>query len=251
MTAIDEPQTDHAGDGVDRIYRDPSTPVTDFRFDARVADVFPDMISRSVPGYALLLDVAAHLSATALQPGDRIYDLGCSLGAGSAALLAALPDRFDCSVIAVDAAPAMLDRARRTLTDPRVRFVEADITRLALKPARLVTLHYVLQFVARDARTPLLTRIHEALLPGGSAVVSEKIRYDDPAAQARYDEAHLAFKRANGYSELEIAGKRTALERVMQIDTEAEHRQRFHDAGFRSVEVFFRCLNWVSFRVQP
>ena len=35
----------------DRIYRDPSAAATPFRFDERVAQVFDDMIRRSVPGY--------------------------------------------------------------------------------------------------------------------------------------------------------------------------------------------------------
>ena len=81
--------------------------------------------------------------------------------------------------------------------------------------------------------------------------VRDAHRFDDADTQREFEQAHLDFKRANGYSELEISQKRSAIENVMIIDTEAQHRQRFADAGFRRVRTWYRCLNWASFLVQP
>jgi tRNA (cmo5U34)-methyltransferase len=82
-------------------------------------------------------------------------------------------------------------------------------------------------------------------------IVSEKIRSSDASEQARLEQLHLAFKAANGYSDLEIAQKRTALENVLLPDTVDDHRRRFFDAGFSRADLWFQCLNWVSFIVAP
>ena len=56
-----------------------------FRFDEQVVKVFPDMITRSVPGYELVVPMIGMLARRYAQPGSRIYDLGCSLGAATLA----------------------------------------------------------------------------------------------------------------------------------------------------------------------
>ena len=49
-------------------------------------------------------------------------------------------------------------------------------------------------------------------------------------------ELHLDFKRANGYSELEISQKRTLLENVLRADSVDNHKQRLQDAGFEHID---------------
>lgn len=238
----------------DRLFLDPARQLVDFAFDETVVAVFPDMIRRSVPGYETVVPMTGLLAARHL--GDlrvatqRIYDLGCSLGATTLAVLHQLDGR-PAEIIAVDNAGAMIERARQQISDLRVQFVQADLREMPLQPASVVILNYVLQFVPPGDRLALLQRIHRSLAPSGLLIVAEKIRFDDPAEQAFYEAAHRDFKRANGYRELEISGKRSALERVMIIDTEAQHRQRFADAGFGTVRKWYQCLNWASFLVTP
>lgn len=238
----------------DRVYRDPKTQIVDFVFDESVADVFPDMIRRSVPGYETVIPMTGLLAAEHLerQPAERrlAYDLGCSLGATTAAVLRQLGNR-PVRIVAVDSAPAMISRARDAIDDPRVRFEIADVTELAFEPAAVVLLNFVLQFIDPGDRVPLLKRIRQALAPSGMLIVSEKLRFEDPDTQALFERAHLDYKRANGYSELEISQKRSALERVMIVDTGAEHRSRFEAAGFGNIKTWFQCLNWVSYLVTP
>ena len=64
-------------------------------------------------------------------------------------------------------------------------------------------------------------------------------------------ELHLAFKRANGYSELEIAQKRSAIENVMKPDSLEQHRERLLAAGFSKVVPWFQCLNFASLIALP
>ena len=55
----------------------------DFAFDEAVADVFPDMIRRSVPGYDAIISQLGVLAKHYAKPESYIYDLGCSLGAAT------------------------------------------------------------------------------------------------------------------------------------------------------------------------
>jgi tRNA (cmo5U34)-methyltransferase len=238
----------------DRVYRSPRRQIVDFAFDAAVADVFPDMIRRSVPGYETVIPLTGLLAARAFRAAApapaRAYDLGCSLGASSLALLQQLGDE-PCELLAVDQSAAMIERARALVTDPRVTFLTADIRELRLQRARVTTLNYVLQFLPPGDRLALLRSIRAALAPDGLLILSEKIRFDDPLTQHDFEAAHLDYKRANGYSELEISQKRSALENVMIIDSEAVHRERLRAAGFTRVRKWYQCLNWASFEVRP
>lgn len=238
----------------DRVFSEPRSQIVDFVFDEKVASVFPDMIRRSVPGYELVVPMTGLLVARQVlaNPEQRlIYDLGCSLGATTLAILHALDalgqQDLDLEIRAVDSSAAMLEQARASITDPRVTFIEADIRQLQLAPAAAVTLNWVLQFLPSGERADTLKKIHECLQPGGLFVLSEKIRSDDPALEAFNTAAHLDFKRANGYSELEISQKRTALEQVMVPETIDDHLQRLRMTGFKDGRVWFQCLNWASF----
>ena len=223
--------------------------LVDFAFDERVAAVFPDMIRRSVPGYETVVPLTGLIAAKHLPAGGRCYDLGCSLGAATHAVLRAVGDR-PCEVLAVDDSAAMLSKARALANqdgaDARVRWIRADIRDLGLAGADAVILNYTLQFLPPTDRLPLLRKLRAALTDTGVLVLAEKL-----AAPAVFEELHLDFKRANGYSELEIAQKRSALENVMRIDSEQTHLERLADAGFAEVRVWFRCLNWGAFVAWP
>ena len=88
-------------------------------------------------------------------------------------------------------------------------------------------------------------------MPGGALILSEKLRFADEAEHELLGELHLAFKRANGYSELEIAQKRSAIENVMKPDSLEQHRERLLAAGFSKVVPWFQCLNFASLIALP
>ena len=235
----------------DDLYRVPRDHVVDFVFDDAVARVFADMIRRSVPGYETVVPITGLIAARHVTAGSRCYDLGCSLGATSLAILRRL-ERHDCALVAVDNAPAMAERARELLRDDaRASVVCADVRDVVFERAAAVVLNYTLQFLPPGDRLPLLRRIREGLLPGGVLIVSEKIRFDNGVEQATAETLHHAFKRANGYSDLEIAQKRTAIENVLITDTLPEHEARLRAAGFGAVTTWFRCLNWASMIAWP
>ena len=234
----------------DTLYRDADQQIVDFVFDETVAGVFPDMIRRSVPGYEAVIPITGLIAARHLPDHGLAFDLGCSLGATTLAMLRQL-EAQPCRIVGVDNAPAMVERARENVIDPRVSFRCEDLRDTNLAGANVILMNYVLQFLSPDDRLAVLTNMRRQMNPDGMLIVSEKIRFEDEFQDRLYDETHLAWKRANGYSYLEISQKRSALEKVMVVDTEGMHAQRFVAAGFGKCETWFRCLNWASFLVRP
>ena len=249
--------------------------LTGFRFDAEVVRVFPDMIDRSVPGYASIVRQTGLLAARFAQAGTALHDLGCSLGASALSMRAALASddprarTRECVIHGVDSSAAMIARAGElvaaeeaafraahpaggadgepgTWVAPRIALHHADLLERELEPCSVVAMNFTLQFVAPEARPTLLGRIARALVPGGVLILSEKLRFADPRIDALHVDMHHAFKRANGYSALEVARKRAALEHVLVPDTLETHAARLRAAGFARSSVWFQCFNFAS-----
>ena len=228
---------------VDALYAAPGPPGR-FRFDAAVAAVFPDMAARSVPGYASLLHGVGVWAARHVRAGTACYDLGCARGAVARRLLRARAHAPG-PVRAVDSSPDMIAACRRGPAAPGLEYACADIRTLELEPASVVVLNLTLHFLPVADRAPLLGRIARALDGGGALLLSERVRLEEPEESWALGR-HEAFKRARGYSALEIARKRQALERVLIRETPAAHRARLAAAGFDEAAVWFRCLQFTS-----
>ena len=235
-------------ENTDTLYVQPRE-VVDFAFDEEVSVVFLDMIRRSVPGYGSITDLLGLFAAVYAQPHSHIYDLGCSLGAATLALRRSL-DLPGCRIIAVDNAFAMVERCRENIArDPSpnpVDVVCADIRDVVIENASLVILNFTLQFFDPAERLDLLCRIYAGLRAGGVLVLSEKVIFGSEAEQQFQEQQHLAFKRANGYTELEISQKRAALERVLIPEQLSAHHHRLAEAGFNSSYTWFQCFNFAS-----
>jgi tRNA (cmo5U34)-methyltransferase len=233
----------------DRLYADPRSEVAGFVFDEEVARVFPDMISRSVPGYGSIINLIAVLASRYVKPDSRCYDLGCSLAASALAIYRGA-GRLALPIVAVDRSSAMLERARLLLAEAgdlsAFELICADVLDVPIESASMVVLNFTLQFIEPGRRLGLLQRIHCGLLSGGILVVSEKIQVVPDSKQQLFTDMHHGFKKMQGYSELEISQKRAALEGVLLPETLECHKQRLREVGFKTVEVWFQCFNFVS-----
>ena len=234
----------------DKLFAKPTDMLVDFVFDEQVASVFPDMIRRSVPGYDTIIPMLGVFAGKYVQANTTIYDLGCSLGAATLSIRRRAT-KANSKIIAVDNAEAMVEKCKQHVeNDASVTPVEVicdDILNIDINNASLVVINFTLQFLAPDVRAGLLERIYRGLNSGGALVISEKVISEDQTQQSFYDDLHMEFKRANGYSELEISQKRTALEKVLIPETAETHINRLKDAGFEFVSTWFQCFNFSSF----
>ncbi len=233
----------------DNIFAVPRANLGDFTFDDTVANVFPDMIKRSVPGYSNIVQAIGMFTKKHAQENTNLYDLGCSLGACTIEMRRNAPK--NCKVIGIDNSNAMLKRAKDIIlnykSETPVALELADITTYPLENASVIVLNFVLQFIPMELRDNLIKKIYDALTPGGILVLSEKFAFPDERIKTALYDLHLDFKRANGYSELEIAQKRSSIENVLIPETIAKHKERLAQVGFNSMDVWFQCFNFGSF----
>lgn len=242
----------------DILFQTPLDKSARFSFDESVVACFPDMIRRSVPGYGqmlAMLPILARRHCAYRQYDDvgnkisRVYDLGTSPGAVSFALA----DKFapdELQIHAVDISEPMIQKAKTVLFEhyPKhnIVFELADICQMDLLACDMIVLNLTLQFLPPDMRLALLQKCHDALAGGGILILTEKTHLADEQDDAWRVERYYDFKRANGYSEMEISGKRNALENVLITDTPETHLARLSQVGFERSLPWFMFLNFSS-----
>ena len=235
----------------DTLFETEITEPRDFVFDERVVRVFPDMINRSVPGYGMVLPMTGMMARRYAQDNSKLYDLGCSLGAVSMAMRKTVRAANAC-IVAVDNSPEMIRAFEQRLQDEEdpsllpVITRQQDVVETEIENASFVVLNFTLQFIQPNRRLDLLRKISTGLRPGGVLVLSEKVGFEDPREQELQTEWHHDFKRAQGYSDLEISRKRDALEHVMKPDTLEQHHKRLSEAGFTRVYRWYQGFSFVS-----
>ena len=232
----------------DRIFQDPARKAADFSFNEETAEVFEDMLDRSVPGYREIQRMIVELAGDFAVDDTNVYDLGCSTGITLRNL-----DKLERRVrlIGVDSSAAMLTKAERAFEQSPLRHPYTLVCRnlnegMQVEDASVVVMSLTLQFVRPLYRERALSGICEGLLPDGALILVEKVTGEDSLLSRLFIGHYHEFKQRNGYSETEIAKKREALENVLLPYRLNENIELLRAAGFRAVEVFFTWSNFAG-----
>jgi len=229
----------------DRVFTKPIS--KQFEFDEAVASVFDDMLGRSIPFYAEVLDLVCELSLSYAQPNCAITDLGCS----TANTLLSIHKRakFPLHLRGIDNSHAMIEQAKRKTEayGADIELVEGDIVGSDFAKSRVFIANYMLQFIRPPQRVSLVKKIYDSLEEGGVFIFSEKIIYDNKSLNKKMIDLYLEFKKSHGYSDFEISQKREALENVLVPYTEYENMELMRTAGFSEVQTIFKYANFTTF----
>ena len=233
----------------DEIFLTPLKEIKDFTFNDEVADVFEDMITRSVPGYSDIVAMIGVLAKRYYQSGTVCYDLGCSLGAVSFSIWKKLHHE-SCRIIAVDKSEPMIRRLQQRVqscgAEKEIELLCKDICDVDFEPASFIAMNFTLQFLPQQMREIFLRKLYEHMTEGSALVISEKILLEPESTNQFQIDLYHTFKKNNGYSDLEISQKRTALEKVLLPESLRAHDQRLKAVGFKTVEHWFQCFNFAS-----
>ncbi len=233
----------------DELFKAPLTQVAGFEFNDDTADVFDDMIHRSIPFYQEVQRMIMDYAGQFYQPRSAVYDLGCSTGSLIAAMAARLPhiDR----IVGVDNSEPMIRKTRERLArlelKPTIELACEDLRETPIENASVVVMGYTLQFIRPLYRVKMVRRIFEGLHPGGILLLSEKVLEDSTSISQSFVDMYYRFKRRNGYSEMEISQKRERLENVLIPYKIGEQRELLAEGGFEQAEIFFKWNNFASF----
>ena len=232
----------------DNIYEKGNLSGLPFSFNEEVAEVFEDMIERSVPGYKTSQSIITLYAKNFYREDTNCYDIGCSLGASSFSIL---QGANRAKIIAIDKSAAMIDECERIFKNYEnpnsLIFLNEDIMESDLQNASVVVVNYLIQFLGLDERDILFKKIFNALIPNGILILSEKVHYENKFENQRIVNTHHLFKSENGYSDLEISGKRDSLEGILKTEHEEDHILRARKVGFTKVEKILSNLNFRTF----
>lgn len=231
----------------DRVFQEKVGRVEDFQFTEKVATVFDDMVSRSVPFYQEMQRMIGEMAGDFAVPGTNVYDLGCATGTTMLHLDGCVPAGV--RMVGVDNSEEMLKRCRAKLAEHGFQrphdLVCADLNQgLEIQNASMVLMILTLQFIRPLHRDRLVETILRGMNPNGALILVEKLIGEDSLFNRLFIKYYYDFKKGNGYSELEISQKREALENVLVPYKLMENREMLLRAGFRHCDVFFKWYNF-------
>ncbi len=233
----------------DKIFKVKFSKSTDFKFDNAVANVFDDMVVRSVPFYLEMHRMMSEIANDYARKDTSLYDLGCSTGTTFRSLNPILDPSIQ--FVGIDNSPEMLDKCRRNLESSGVtrpfQLQVADLNKpVTLENASVVILCLTLQFVRPINRQRLINSVYQQINPEGCLIIIEKVLAEHSEFNRQFIKFYYDLKRRNDYDETEIVQKREALENVLIPYKLSEDIQLLTDAGFRSCETFFKWYNFAG-----
>lgn len=219
-------------------------------FDEGVTEVFDDMLNRSIPQYEVMRTAVDDVASAFVQPGTHLVDLGCSRGEAMARMV----DRHAgnrVQFVGVEVSEPMVEAARSRFSEHigsgDVQILQMDLREeypVVRASATLVVL--ALQFTPIEHRQRILRRAWEHTVPGGALVLVEKVLGADADLDELLVDLYYELKRRNGYSDESINRKRLALEGVLVPVTAKWNEELLRMAGFRSVDCFWRWMNFAA-----
>ena len=215
-------------------------------FDQTVADIFDDMLNRSIPYYSSMRSTVFDIGRRYVKPGTYVIDLGCSRGEALAPFVGSCPTA---NFAGFEISEPMLEAARaRFKLNRNVAISKTDLRDglPTVGPVSVALSVLTLQFVPIEYRQGLVGAIYDALVPGGACILVEKVLGECGPIDATLVGAYYDLKMRNGYSNEEIQRKRFSLEGVLVPVTAKWNEELLRSNGFRQVECIWRCLNFAA-----
>ena len=231
----------------DRIFKQKKKLVENFNFGRETTEVFDDMLRRSVPFYDEIQRMIREITAEFAQGGTNVYDLGCSTCNTFLSLNGDVAPNV--TFVGIDSSQEMLNKAKDKLSRSnfgrKVKLLCHDLNKgFPVKNASVVIMNLTLQFIRPLYRQKAIAAIAQGLNPGGCLILVEKVLSPNSTINREFIKFYYDFKKRNGYSEMEIAQKREALENVLIPYHFDENRELLLNNGFKGCDIFFRWYNF-------
>lgn len=193
--------------------------------------------NRLIPPFEAFYGTAVTAVGHAGPDVRRILDLG----AGTGMLSAFVRDAYPVAHLTLfDGAPLMLEKARASLGDERVTFIEGDMYgELPEGPWDAVVSALAIHHMTDEGKRHVFQSVHDSLRPGGVFVNSEHVSAPSPYLDDLYNHSHQSRARANGINNLEWE---QAVERMKadHLTPLAPQLEWLSESGFNEVDCLFK-----------
>ena len=215
--------------------------MADFTFAHR-EEGFDEHINWSIRGYQNLLNDVVSFSRYFIEDDTNVVDIGCSTGKLTQALIEHNNDLMpNANYIGVEIAEGF----REALNDRSFTCILDDIRNYDFKNCSLVTSIFTLQFMPKKDRQTVIEKIYDGLNVGGGFIFSEKIDCVNSRLQDMITFNYYDFKREQFGTE-DIMNKERTLRHMLKPNTWKEIEDMILNAGFKTVEQFWRNHNFLG-----
>jgi len=233
----------------DRLFAERRGQIGDFNFGKETAAVFDDMLDRSVPFYGEIQRMIGELASDFVIEGSSIYDLGCSTANTFLSIGFHLSPDLGVKFVGLDSSDEMLRKAEHKLVSAKFPWPyvlnRQDLNEgVHIENASVALMVLTLQFVRPLNREALVSSLRQGMNHNGCLILVEKVLGEHSTFNRLFIDHYYAMKKRKGYSEIEIARKREALENVLIPYRLEENVRLLRRCGFQHIDVFFKWYNF-------
>jgi len=226
--------------------------MADFTFAHR-EEGFDEHINWSIRGYSDLLKDVIAFSQYFVENDTNVVDIGCSTGKLTKALMDYNNDNAPlANYVGIEVAEGFFSALDERMTEiwakfekPCVEFVYDDVRNYDFKNCSLVTSIFTLQFMSKKDRASTIQKIYDGLNPGAGFIFSEKIDCQASRVQDMMTFNYYDFKKQK-FEYDDIMTKERTLRHMLKPNSWTEIESMIRDAGFKTVEQFWRNHNFLG-----
>ena len=219
--------------------------MVDFTFAHR-EEGFDEHIDKSIRGYQDLLSDIVSLSRYFVEKETNVYDIGCSTGKLTEAMLKKNQDIEDVHYYGIEVADGfvgdMKSREIKLNSDyswNKIKFLHEDVRDSMISNASLITSVFTLQFMSMRDRLPMIKKVYNGLNEGGAFIFAEKTIFENAKFQEMITFNFYDYKR-KFFDTKDIMDKEQTLRNIMKPNTWKQIEKYIYDAGFKDVQPFWR-----------
>jgi len=205
---------------------------------------FDEHINKSIRGYSDLRNDVVKISEYFVENDTTVMDLGCSQGS----LLRRMKEQNtfvqNTQYVGVEINDSFKEHWEE---DENLKYVIDDINTMEFpNNLSMVTSLFTFQFIPERHRLPLMKKIYDNLIEGGSFVFSEKVLSISGKIQNMMEFVYYDYKK-NYFSEKQILDKENELRHLAKLTNEDLLIKQLLSVGFRYIQPFWRNHNFVGY----
>jgi len=241
-------------------------PTGKWTFDKSVTDVFDDMLKRSIPDYSTMRSLCFEIGKRFIKRDEKnvVLDIGASRGEALAPFVEYVQSYekyYPPFVEYVDRksefhAVEVSEPMRMSMLE---RFSDIDSVFVSGKDiakdfpniiANLILSVFTIQFIPINYRQQILRNIYKSMTEDGAFIFVEKVLGSNADIDDLFTSLYHTHKKTEGhYTAEQIERKALSLEGVLVPVTSSWNESLLRNAGFSSVDCFWRCMNfegWIA-----